>query len=462
MGSKTPEDHQQTPDASNSGGLKPANPDPKASKNGSGSADLDQGIVSDEDDDDDDNAKGEARMNIASNADKKKKRKRSKKKKTKHGSLTATELKQTNPPRVLLSSLFPVEYPKGELIPYENLSRETDEENRYNSRLWDPDFLPDYRQAAEIHRQVRHYAQKELIKPGASLLSIAEGIEDSVRALSGHPGLEPGDGLKASLGFPTGLCRNHETAHYTPNPGDKEVLLDKNDVLKVDFGVHINGRIVDSAFTIAFDHKYDNLLAAVKAATNTGIQHAGVDARMKEIGAAIQEVMESYEVELDGKLYPVKAIRSLTGHNILRYHIHGDKQVPFVKNNSSQKMEEGDVFAIETFGSTGKGYTRDDGNAVYGYGRNENVSAANLRLASAKSLLKTIDANFGTIVFNRRYLERLGVKSYHLGMRHLIDQGIIEQYGQLADITGSYTAQFEHTILLHSGGKEVISRGDDY
>jgi len=422
---------------------------------------LDQGIVSDDDDDDDDE-KGEAGVNPASTADKKKKRKRSKKKKTKNGTLPAAELKQSNPPRVLLSTLFPVEYPKGELIPYENLARETDEETRYNSRLWDSGFLTDYRQAAEIHRQVRYYAQKELIKPGASLLSIAEGIEDGVRALAGHSGLEPGDGLKASMGFPTGLCRNHQTAHYTPNPGDKEVLLEKDDVLKVDFGVQINGRIVDSAFTVAFDHKYDNLLAAVKAATNTGIEHAGVDARMKEIGAAIQEVMESYEVELDGKLYPVKAVRSLTGHNILRYHIHGDKQVPFVKNNSNQKMEEGDIFAIETFGSTGKGYTRDDGTAVYGYGRNENVSDANLRLASAKSLLKTIDANFGTIVFNRRYLERLGFKSYHLGMRHLIDQGIIEQYGQLADVKGSYTAQFEHTILLHSGGKEVISRGDDY
>ena len=40
----------------------------------------------------------------------------------------------------------------------------------------------------------------------------------------------------------------------------------------MDFGVHANGRIVDSAFTVAFDHKYDNLLAAVKAATNTGIE----------------------------------------------------------------------------------------------------------------------------------------------------------------------------------------------
>ena len=81
---------------------------------------------------------------------------------------------------------------------------------------------------------------------------------------------------------------------------------------------------------------------------------------MSDIGAAIQEVMESYEVEIGGKTFPVKAIRSITGHDIKRYHIHGDKQVPFVKNNSNQKMEEGEVFAIETFGSTGKGRTWDD------------------------------------------------------------------------------------------------------
>ena len=172
---------------------------------------------------------------------------------------------------MLVSTLFPSGYPTGELIPYENLSRTTDEESRYTSRLWDDDFLTDYRQAAEIHRQVRQYAQKELIKPGASLLSIAEGIEDGVRALHGHQGLEVRDSLKAGMGFPTGLCLNNIAAHWTPNPGGKEVIVQKSDVLKVDFGVHVNGRIVDSAFTIAFDHTYDNLLAAVKEATNTGL-----------------------------------------------------------------------------------------------------------------------------------------------------------------------------------------------
>ena len=43
-------------------------------------------------------------------------------------------------------------------------------------------------------------------------------------------------------------------------------------MLKVDFGVHVKGRIVDSAFTLTWDHTYDKLLEAVQAATNAGIR----------------------------------------------------------------------------------------------------------------------------------------------------------------------------------------------
>ena len=132
------------------------------------------------------------------------------------------------------------------------------------------DFLTEYRHGAEVHRQVRQWAQKN-IKPGQTLTEIAEGIEDSVRALTGHQGLEEGDAIKGGMGFPTGLSINHCAAHYTPNAGNK-MVLQKEDVMKVDFGVHINGRIVDSAFTMAFDPVYDNLLAAAKDATNTGVR----------------------------------------------------------------------------------------------------------------------------------------------------------------------------------------------
>lgn len=90
------------------------------------------------------------------------------------------------------------------------------------------------------------------------------------------------------------------------------------------------------------------------------LQEAGIDVRMCDVGAAVQETMESYEVEINGTMHPVKCIRNLNGHNIDQHIIHGGKSVPIVKGGDQTKMEEGEVFAIETFGSTGKGYVRDD------------------------------------------------------------------------------------------------------
>ncbi len=78
--------------------------------------------------------------------------------------------------------------------------------------------------------------------------------------------------------------------------------------------------------------RYGPLLAAVKAATETGIREvpkrveilkvffffftsrkAGIDARLCDIGEAIQETMESYEITLDGVTYPIKSISNLNG-----------------------------------------------------------------------------------------------------------------------------------------------------
>ena len=70
---------------------------------------------------------------------------------------------------------------------------------------------------------------------------------------------------------------------------------------------------------MAFNNKYDKLVEAVRAATNTGIREAGIDARLCDIGEAIQETMESYEIELDGTTYQIKPIRNLNGHSIAPY-----------------------------------------------------------------------------------------------------------------------------------------------
>ena len=61
------------------------------------------------------------------------------------------------------------------------------------------------------------------------------------------------------------------------------------------------------------------------------------------------------QVLTDYPLYVVKPIENLSGHSINLYQIHGGKSVLLVKNEDQTKMEEGEYFAIETFGSTGLG-----------------------------------------------------------------------------------------------------------
>mgnify|MGYP001072078070 FL=1 len=56
----------------------------------------------------------------------------------------------------------------------------------------------------------------------------------------------------------------------------------------------------------------------------------------------------------------VQSVRNLNGHSIAPYIIHAGKSVPIVKGGEATKMEEGEFFAIETFGSTGKGFVRED------------------------------------------------------------------------------------------------------
>ncbi|KAF8527373.1 methionine aminopeptidase 2-like protein [Hysterangium stoloniferum] len=386
-------------------------------------------------------------------AKKKKKKKKSKKKK-------ALTLVQTDPPRIGLSKFFPDgHYPEGEIHEYigDNAYRTTSEEKRYLERIAQEDPETTYeniRRGAEVHRLVRKHARK-WIKPGMSMTSIAETIEDGTRALVEENGLESG------IGFPTGLSLNNCAAHYSPNAGDTNVLS-KSDVLKVDFGVHVNGRILDSAFTLTWEPTYDKLLEAVKAATDAGIRASGIDVRLGDVGGAIQEVMESYEVEINGKLIPVKTIENLSGHSIGPYQIHAGKSVLLVKNRDQTKMEEGEYYAIETFGSTGRGRVIEEGDCSHYAKIFDAPSNPPLKLTTAKSLFKTINKNFGTLPFCRRYLDRIGETKYLFALNHLVSTGVVQDYPPLVDIFGSMTAQFEHTILLRPTVKEVVSRGDDY
>ena len=370
------------------------------------------------------------------------------------------KVRQTWPePHVTVFKQFgPNRFPTGEILPHpgdSNTFRVTSEEKRSLERANDAE-VQDLRHAAEVHRQVRTWAHS-WIKPGMPLITITDRIEKKLEELIGK------DGLKRGQAFPTGCSLNHVAAHFTPNSADTKIVLEYDDVMKIDFGTQINGRIIDCAWTVTpNEEKYRPLVEACKAATNEGLKHAGIDARLCDIGAACQEVMESYEIELNGKVFPIKSIKNLCGHNIGLYQIHGGKSVPIVGGGPSRdRMEEGELYAIENFGSTGKAVVVEDGECSH-YMINDDMENAVPRTDKAAALFKHIKQHFGTLAFCRKWLDRQGQDRHIIALNQLCDTGIVGRHPPLVDVKGCFTAQSEHTFLLKPTAKEILSRGDDY
>nr|BAN42100.1 hypothetical protein [Entamoeba invadens]BAN42350.1 hypothetical protein [Entamoeba invadens]BAN42375.1 hypothetical protein [Entamoeba invadens]BAN42566.1 hypothetical protein [Entamoeba invadens] len=363
-------------------------------------------------------------------------------------------------PTEKLSTMYVEEkkFPEGEIMQYTqewNLNRFTDAEKREKERQLVN--IEDYRKAAAVHKSVRQWVQKWM-RPGVSDIFVAQNIEKKVREMCEVEGV---DTTVAGMAFPAGLSVNNCAAHYTPNPGDAINIYKANDMVKVDFGVHYNGHLIDSAYTVCWDPTLQPVLDCAKDATNTGIKTIGVDVRLADVGDAIEEVMNSYEVEINGKTYQLQPVRNLSGHMVDSYTVHAGKSIPICKGGPQTKMEEGEVYALETFASTGKGRVEDSGPASH-YMIDKNAFSVPVRDSNAKKLLHAMDNKFKTLAFCRRYVADMAFPKWQLPFKFLVDDGCVNAYPPLSDIKDSYVAQFEHTIYLKPTCKEVLSRSFDY
>jgi methionyl aminopeptidase len=98
----------------------------------------------------------------------------------------------------------------------ENSWRNNNEEMIKRDLLWN-ERLCSLRKAAEVHRQVRKYAQS-VAKPGIKMVDLCQKIETTLRYILQKDSIEGGQA------FPTGCSLNNVAAHYTPNYGDDTVL----------------------------------------------------------------------------------------------------------------------------------------------------------------------------------------------------------------------------------------------
>lgn len=299
--------------------------------------------------------------------------------------------------------------------------------------------------AGQIAKQVKEYA-KTIIEKDKPLLEIAEQIENKIIELDGKPA------------FPTNLSINDIAAHYTPSHDDETKA---NGLLKIDFGVHINGYIADTAFSVDLENSEENqklikasqealnnsikLIKATSEKTDNNFSSGGVrggeenpdslgSLTLAEVGAEIQQTIESHGFS---------PIINLSGHSMEQYDLHAGITIPNINDNREIELEQG-LYAIEPFATSGNGKVYD-GKPSGIYSLQE---AKNVRSPIAREILKLIDEEYQTLPFCSRWVvKKLGTKAL-FGLKQLEQQGILHQYPQLVEVSHKPVSQAENTILI--------------
>ena len=323
--------------------------------------------------------------------------------------------------------------------------------------------LKNFIKAGKIHRKVRDYITPHLT-PGIKYVNIVKSIEnkiaDEINTLnkcSETPQVNNG------VAFPTGISVNNVAAHFTPSYKD-ESILKSSDVMKIDYGVHIDGCIVDSAFTINLNEEYSEILNASREAVNGVIKNMGVDSRFGDLSSISQEIVESYEY--NGK--PLKVVDKLAGHNILPWKIHAGKLLFGMPQNDKEyddlKVADGEVMAIEIFVSNGDGDCQLGTNPLNYSHYMVKESVKQIPLFSNKKtneVSKIITSHLNRLPFCPRFIDNINKThtNYLPNLKELFNNGYIDIYPPLLETDNeSKVAQFEHSVYVSENKKIVLSQ----
>lgn len=288
--------------------------------------------------------------------------------------------------------------------------------------LLDEDAISKLIKAGRIAKEVRERAER-YVKPGLNVVDLALFIENAIREQGGEPA------------FPVNIGINEVAAHYTPVPEDTLIIPD-NSVVKIDIGVHVDGYIADTAFTVSFNPAFEGLVEATREALTKAIEVVKLGVRASEIGDVIEKTIKSSGY---------KPIKNLSGHSISRFTIHSGVTIPNYHDVLARhRLEEG-VYAIEPFATNGAGLVKEiDLVTIYSLRPARRVPPA------AKPFYDLVMGSRRSLPFALRWYakNKTELRELERVLTILKSSNVVHEYPVLVEKDRGIVAQFEHTIVL--------------
>ena len=293
--------------------------------------------------------------------------------------------------------------------------------------------LEKFIESGKILAQVREYVKTMQVR-GRKILDVCEEVEGKIRELGAGPA------------FPCNVGINDVAAHYT-SPWDDSGVVPDESIVKVDFGVELEGFATDTAIALSLNPRYDSMIVAAEAALQVALAAIAPGRKLSDIGKVVESCVERYGFQ---------PIRNLTGHKIDRYNLHAGKSVPNVSGIESGRFEVGEVYAVEPFVTlkTAEGAVQDgEGAYIYRF-----VKSKGVKSKDAAQLIGYIKDTYKTLPFASRWVHnswKEGDVTQAFG--ELVSHRCIAGYPVLVEASGQPIAQAEHTIVITDNGCRVLT-----
>lgn len=297
------------------------------------------------------------------------------------------------------------------------------------------DNFENYIKAGKIASEVREYARTQ-DHTGRTLSEICNDVENEIIKKGGEPA------------FPVNVSLNDIAAHYTAEPNDPTVVKN-TDVLKIDVGVHIDGYIADTAVTVSYDSKYQDLIDIAQRALDEAIGIARSNTRVSDIGRIIEKTITKYGC---------KPIQNLSGHSLERYTIHAGQSIPNIWTiGHSFNLSVNNVYAIEPF------VTTKDGQGIVYEGKVKNIfgiaSRKRTKDQRADEFLEYLWNNFKTLPFALRWVVKDYEEKEALSLLEtLLKKKNVHAYPILVEGSNRIVVQAEHTIIPQESNTITITK----
>ncbi len=217
--------------------------------------------------------------------------------------------------------------------------------------------------------------------------------------------------------------------------------------MKVDFGVHVEGCVADTSFTVTFDPEYQPMLDATERALRAAIEVLRRDRRIGEVSRAI-----SSEASRSG----FKTISNLSGHTLDRYVVHAGKSIPNVYMPNLPTLRVNEVFAVEPFLTPREadGYVVDtDNETIFAL-----VGRRRLGNKELDDLVELIWGERKTLPFTPRwFLQDYNETRLSSLLEELSKRRVLRSYSTLVEASGKPVSQFEHTMAFEDKGLVILT-----